>query len=53
MDSNVKLSNIKDGVPVDTGQYQRLVGKLIYLSHTRPNIVFAVGVVKSVYAQYL
>ncbi|KAH9650639.1 hypothetical protein KPL70_026448 [Citrus sinensis] len=27
--------------PVDKGQYQRLVGKLIYLSHTRPNIAFA------------
>ena len=26
-------------------QYQRLVGKLVYLSHTRPNISFAVSVV--------
>ena len=29
----------------DKGRYQRLVGKLIYLSHTRPNIAFAVSVV--------
>ena len=29
----------------DRGKYQRLVGKLIYLSHTRPNIAFVVGVV--------
>ncbi|XP_071728057.1 secreted RxLR effector protein 161-like [Rutidosis leptorrhynchoides] len=29
----------------DKGQYQRMVGKLIYLAHTRPDIVHAVGVV--------
>nr|KYP37763.1 hypothetical protein KK1_041022 [Cajanus cajan] len=29
----------------DKGRYQRLVGKLIYLSHTRPNIAYAVNVV--------
>ncbi|XP_062100480.1 uncharacterized mitochondrial protein AtMg00810-like [Humulus lupulus] len=30
-----------EGSPVDKGRYQQLVGKLIYLSHTRPNIAFA------------
>ena len=43
MDANVKLNNKDDDQPVDKGQYQRLVGKLIYLAHTRPGIAFAVG----------
>jgi hypothetical protein len=31
--------------PVDHERYQRLVGKLIYLSHRRPDISFVVSVV--------
>ena len=44
VDPNVKL-NSDDGELVDKGRYQRLVGKLIYLVHTRPDIAFAVSVV--------
>ncbi|KAK5794891.1 hypothetical protein PVK06_036141 [Gossypium arboreum] len=44
IDPNVKFEN-KEGRLVDKGQYQRLVGKLIYLSHTRPDIAFAVSLV--------
>jgi len=34
-----------EGDPVDKVNYQRLVRKLIYLSHTRPNIAFTVSLV--------
>ena len=42
---NGKAKKKELGGPVDTVRYQRLVGRLIYLSHTRPNIAFAVSVV--------
>nr|CAN70115.1 hypothetical protein VITISV_020105 [Vitis vinifera] len=45
MGSTVKLEESDGSAPVDKGRYQRLVGKLIYLSHTRPDIGFSVSVV--------
>ena len=45
MDSNYKLAFIKCGTPVDTAHNQKLVGKLIYLAHTRLDIAFLVSVV--------
>ncbi|RVW44801.1 Retrovirus-related Pol polyprotein from transposon RE1 [Vitis vinifera] len=45
MDSQKKLGIEKESTPVDKGRYQRLVGRLIYLSHTRPDIDFVVSTV--------
>ncbi|RVW85510.1 Retrovirus-related Pol polyprotein from transposon RE1 [Vitis vinifera] len=45
MDSQKKLGIEKESTPVDRGRYQRLVGRLIYLSHTRPDIGFAVSAI--------
>jgi len=42
---NHRLCNAPEDSVVDKGLYQRLVGKLIYLSHTRPDIAFVVSVV--------
>lgn len=45
MDYNKKMSRNEDISHVDKIKYQRLVGKLIYLSHTRPDIAYSVSVV--------
>jgi hypothetical protein len=42
---NHHLGEYPDQKLTDKERYQRLVGKLIYLSHTRPNIAYAVSVV--------
>jgi hypothetical protein len=44
IDLKHRLDNDEEGVTADKGQYQRLVGKLIYLAHTRPDIAYAVSV---------
>ena len=45
MEPNVKLSSDTGEVFEDPGRYRRLVGKLNYLTITRPDISFAVSVV--------
>ena len=45
MDPNQKLTDDPSGELVENERYQRMVGRLIYLSHTRPDIAFAVSVV--------
>ena len=45
IDPNTKLMPRTDELAVDKGRYLRLVGKLIYLTQTRPDISFAVSIV--------
>ena len=45
MDPNHKLGEAKEEPVVDKKMYQRLVGRLIYLTHTRPNIAYSVSVI--------
>ncbi|XP_016647342.1 PREDICTED: uncharacterized mitochondrial protein AtMg00810-like [Prunus mume] len=45
MELNHQLGEYPDQVPTNKERYQRLVGKLIYLGHTIPDIAYAVSVV--------
>jgi hypothetical protein len=42
---NVKLSTYSNQIPANKEQYQRLVGRLMYLSHTRPDLAYPLSVV--------
>lgn len=44
LEPNLKLGDSNSPI-VEKGRHQRLVGRLIYLSHTRPDIAFAVSLV--------
>ena len=45
MDYTCKLGNLENSASIDKGRYQRLVGKLIYLSHTHLDIGFSMSMV--------
>ena len=45
IEMNHKLGILPYQKQTNKGRYQWLVGRLIYLSHTRPNIVYAISVV--------
>ncbi|XP_020595581.1 uncharacterized protein LOC110035650 [Phalaenopsis equestris] len=45
MDPYKKINTEKNSATVDRGRYQRLVGRLIYLSQTRLDIGFSVSIV--------
>ena len=40
---NKRPKSLDDKAPIERGRFQRLISRLIYLSHTRPNIAFAVS----------
>ena len=43
--NDMKLDEDPNGTPVDKGSYQRLLAKLIYLSHRWPAIAYVVSLV--------
>lgn len=45
MEPNTNLGGDTRSPSIDKGRYQRLVSWLIYLSHTRPDIAYAVSLV--------
>ena len=44
MEQNLKLDKRSDKERVDENQYRRLVGRLLYLQATRPDIIYAVNI---------
>ena len=45
VEEGLKLCVESNQVPVDKGRYQRLVGRLMYLAHTRPDLAYALSIV--------
>ena len=45
IEQNHRIESDEDSSIVNKCQYQRLVGKLIYVAHTRPDIAYVVSVV--------
>jgi hypothetical protein len=45
LEQNVKLSANEGNLMEDTTMYRRIVGNLIYMTNTRPDLSYAVGVV--------
>ena len=51
MDTNLKLLADESSELVDMTQYRQIIGSLMYLTNTRPNICFAVNTLSQYLAQ--
>ncbi|XP_076888387.1 uncharacterized protein LOC143538804 [Bidens hawaiensis] len=49
-EQNLKLDKREDEPKVDAGQYRRLVGRLLYLQVTRPDIAYSVNILSQFFA---
>ena len=45
VEEGLKLCIEANQIPVDRGRYQRLVGRLMYLAHTRPDLEYVLSIV--------
>ncbi|XP_020537378.1 secreted RxLR effector protein 161-like [Jatropha curcas] len=45
LEEGLKLCIESDQIPVDKGKYQRMVGRWMYLAHTRPDLAYTLSVV--------
>ena len=45
IEGGMKLWAEPNQIPTNKGKYQKLVGRLLYLAHTRPDITYALSVV--------
>ncbi|XP_059663880.1 uncharacterized mitochondrial protein AtMg00810-like [Cornus florida] len=45
VEEGLKLCVESNQVPANKGRYQRLVGRLMYLAHTRPDLAYALNIV--------
>jgi hypothetical protein len=53
MEENLKLYVHSNQVPTNKEHYQRLVGRLMYLVYTQPDLAYALSVVSHLYLTLL
>ena len=50
IEGGMKLWVEPNQIPIDKGRYQKLVGRLWYLAHTRPDLAYVFKCCESMYA---
>ena len=53
MSSSIKLDKEEYGVAVDTTKYRGMIGSLLYLTASRPDIMFSVGLCARFQSSYI